>query len=180
MIMVAYPVACAFLALLYYKFIYVPKIQQIDRYKQELAGIQRSADRMTDESLKAALAAKRYADISKRFRATTEAIPKLVNIPSTIRQIARVGSAKQVRVVSVRPDISTLLEQYKSVGASEHEITDVEVVITAEGRFADLGRYLFDLSDLPFFKEYRSIKVESSEEIYPRIRAKVRCALCFM
>ncbi|MFH1147845.1 MAG: hypothetical protein V1736_09080 [Pseudomonadota bacterium] len=180
LVLTAYPVACALLGLLYYKVIYIPKSRQIEKCRQELVAIQTSAQRMTEAAMKATLAARRYEDVSNRFRAMTETVPRLGNIPSTMQQIAKVGAARQVRVVSIKPDISALLEQYKSAHAGDLEVKDVEVIITAEGRFPDVGRYMFDLSDLPFFKEYGSIRVESSDDIYPRIRAKMRCTLCFI
>ncbi|MBW1741410.1 MAG: type 4a pilus biogenesis protein PilO [Deltaproteobacteria bacterium] len=161
---------------LWYKFLYLPKNNELKRIKQELKSIQMQYKPFLGDTFRPPLLEEETA-ISEKYHELTAKIPERDEIPSAMIQMAKIGQGRDIRILSTKPVTSRLFAKHRLPKGSQLKEIPVDMVL--EGRFVDIGRYLFDLMNLPFLGGYNKIQMETSKKIYPEIRANITCLLLF-
>jgi len=177
---ILFSTACLSAVFLWYMFLYSPKNAELKRIKDDLKSIQAQHELFLkrDAFQPSSILPEQEATIYEKYNELTAKIPERDYIPSAMIQMIKTGEGRNIRIVSVKPVTSQLFANPRLVG--ESQLKEVPVDIVLEGRFTDIGRYLFDLMDLPFFSGYNNIRMEESEEIYPKIKANIKCVLLFL
>jgi Tfp pilus assembly protein PilO len=175
---IVFSTVCLGAVLLWYKLLYLPEKYELESIREELTSIQMQHEPFSKNStFRPSSIFAEEAAISAQYNELTARIPERDEIPSAMIQMIRPGQGRNIRIISVRPVMSQLFENHTL--PDEFQLKEVPVDIVLEGKFVDIGRYLFDLMSLPFFGGYNNLQMETSEEMYPEINAKITCILLF-
>lgn len=174
---ILFSTVCIGAVLLWYKLLYLPQKYESESIREELKSIQIQHESLSKNGVLQPAFMEEEAAISAQYNKLTAKIPERDEIPSAMIQMIRPGQRRNIRIISVNPLMSQLFENRTL--PDEFQIEEVPVDIVLEGKFVDIGRYLSDLTSLPFFGGYSNFQMEMSEEIYPKINAKITCMLLF-
>jgi len=175
---ILFAVVCLGAVFLWYKLLYLPKNTELKIIKEDLKSTQIQCELLLGNASRPGFRLENEAAVSEKYDELMAKLPERDEIPSAIIQMIRTGKDGNIRILSTKPVTSELFANRRR--PKESHIKEVPVDIVLEGKFVDIGRYLFDLTDLPFFGGYSKLWIETSEEIYPEIRAGVRCTLLFL
>ncbi len=171
-------IACFVTVLLWHMFFYLPKKGELKTIKEEIKMFQGQYNLLSNDASIAAFKAANAGRISKRYNELIKKLPQKKDIASTLSQIAKIGQRENIRILSIEPLKFQLFKNRKSMKDSHLEEIPIDIIM--KGKFVDIGRYLFDITNLPFFVGYKSIRMEMSEEICPDTKAKITCVLLFL
>ncbi|MGA1796799.1 MAG: type 4a pilus biogenesis protein PilO [bacterium] len=163
--------------LLWYMFLYAPKKNELKRIKEEQRLIQMQYDQLLDNSSHAMFESAKKLEISKRCIAILDGLPYRKDIASALSKVIEAGEGKDIRIISISPQFS-----FSDIEGAEQdsELNKMAFDMVVEGKYLDIGHFLFDLLDLPFLVGYSTIDIKSSPETYPETRAQLSCILLFL
>ena len=169
--------ACLITVILCFILLFLPKKKELKRIKDELKSTKMEYELLSNYISSVAFKSSKKQEISRKQKELLEKLPEKEDIATTLSQITKIGQGKNLRILCVKPIKLQLFKNYRSDWEAQLEEIPVEIVL--EGRFFDVGKYLFDLIKIPFFGGYKKIEMESIEEIYPRVKANIDCILFF-
>ena len=102
-------------------------------------------------------------------------LPRKATISSILTPIRGIGEQKAIDILYIKPLTYQLFQQDSL--EEENELFEIPVEIKLKGRFIDVGDYLFDLSNVPFFGGFEKITIAMYDSIYPMIEAEITCIL---
>lgn len=159
----------------WYTSLYLPKSTELKRIKEELKSTQKQCEILSRYIQPASI---EEGSIPEKYHELIAKIPERDEVPSAIIQMVRAGQGRNIRILSTDPSTSQLLTTYGRPAG--YQLQEIPVEIVLEGRFVNIGRYLFALMNLPFFGGYNSIRLEANEETYPKTRTTIGCMLLFL
>ena len=169
---------CMVMILLWYVLLYTPQKNNLKRIKEEQRSIQTQYNRLLENSSLAMFDSAKKLEISKKCIEILNNLPRKEDIASALSQVTNIGQGKDIRIISINPNKISFSDHQDTETDAELEKMAFDIVL--EGSFINIGQYLFDLVNLPFFVGYRSIEVEASKEIYPKTRVQTTCILLFL
>lgn len=175
---ILFAVVCLGAVFLWYKLLYLPKNTELKIIKEDLKSTQIQCECFLGDASRPPFRLEDEAAVSEKYNELMAKMPERDEIPSSIIQMIRTGKDRNIRILTTKPVTSELFANRRR--PKESHIKEVPVDIVLEGKFVDIGRYLFDLTELPFLGGYSNFQMGTSEEIYPEIRAEVRCTLLFL
>ncbi|MGQ9707742.1 MAG: type 4a pilus biogenesis protein PilO [bacterium] len=86
------------------------------------------------------------------------------------RQLAQEAERKRVHFLEVvPPGLDTLLQEEGPAA----QVRPVPFLVTVQGRYLDIGRYVEDLSRYPYFVRVPDFDINAREDIRPEVEAKL-------
>jgi Tfp pilus assembly protein PilO len=176
---ILFSAVCLGAVFLWYELLYLPKQKELESISKELKSIQTQRESLLKTGVLQPffMVAEEEAAVSAQYNKLAAKIPDRNGLPSAMIQMMRRGQGRNIRVISMTPALSQLLENHTQ--ADECQLREIPVDIVLGGKFVDVGRYLLDLMGLPFFGGYHNLQMETSEETYPEIDARIGCILLF-
>jgi Tfp pilus assembly protein PilO len=169
---------CFSAMLLWHLFLYGPQKKDLERIKEEQKLIQTQYDRLLEDFSSAMLGSAEKIKISRKCIEILKNLPRKEEIGFALSQIMKTGESHDIRIISMTPQKLSFSESQDTKTESQLEKIFIDMIM--EGRFIDMGQYLFDLVELPFFAGCSKIGIETAKEIYPETRAKMTCVLLFI
>lgn len=170
-----YPAIGIITVVLWYVLLYAPKVNERKAIEVRMQSVQKETESIKAQSVQLALRLKEKEQITECYQKLITELPRKEDIPATMVKIIKIGRGKNVRIVSMKPDTSELFSDSRAA-----RLKSLKLAFVLEGRFIDIGRYLEEISDLPFFRGYENIRIEADKEIYPKTKANVVCTLLFL
>ena len=143
---------------LWYIFLYFPQKRKLEKLKEEI-----EANRMQHAlALGTILATSKPAtgkiDLLKKYNEIKALLPRKATINSILTPIRGIGREKDMDILYIKPLTYQLFRQ--DSWEDENELFEMPVEIKLKGRFIDVGDYLFDLSNVPFFGGFEKITID--------------------
>lgn len=172
LLLILYPGICLIMILVWYNLLYGPRLKEREALEGRIKAVQTEANELQEKSNKLSLVLKEKREITESYNQLVGGILRDTDIPSAMISIIKSGRGKNIRILSVRPDTSELFS-----GGNTGQLKTVKFEFELEGRYIDIGLYLIEISELPFFKGYENVHIEAVKELYPKTKANVVCSL---
>lgn len=89
---------------------------------------------------------------------------------SMLRELAALANNNRVRFLQISPPgLDTLLQQE----SSSEPLRSVPFMVTVQGRYLDVGRYVEGLDRFPYFVRVPDFEVSAREDIRPEVEVKL-------
>ena len=164
--------------LFWYIYLYLPKNNKLKAIKKDLTTIKMEATKIQKDISSINIRLNQESTILTKYNETKNKLPQRGDIVSILNALNQIKQEKHLRIISVQPTRFQLVEDTKT--SDKLSLGEIPVKILLEGEFIDIGQYLFDLANLPFFGGYKNMLIESSEKIYPEIEAEITCIFLFI
>lgn len=89
---------------------------------------------------------------------------------TTLRQMAQIATEYRVRFLEIAPPSLDSLLQQESPTAP---LRGVPFLVTVQGRYMDIGRYVESLDKFPYFVRVPDFEINAREDIRPEVEAKL-------
>ena len=176
---ISFFISLGFIAVvLWYMFLFVPKRNDLEKIRDKQKVIQTQYNQLLENYSLAMMGSAKKLEISRKCIDILDNLPSKEDISSVLSQILKIGQGKDIRIISVSPHEVSFSNNQDS--KRKAQLQKIHLDITLEGRFINIGQYLFDLTNLPFFAGYSKIEIRTSEEIYPKTTAEITCVLLFL
>ncbi|MFN3821294.1 MAG: type 4a pilus biogenesis protein PilO, partial [bacterium] len=98
--------------------------------------------------------------------------PPRMELVSLARSLIELGKSKGLALIDIRPSLQELYALERSgVPVSSQNLMKLPIRIRFQGRFHPLGKFLEDLSQLPFQATVADFAIVQRDEIYPDVEA---------
>lgn len=164
--------------IIWHTFLFAPKRNDLKKIREKQKLIQTQYNKLLENYSLAMMGSAKKMEISKRCIDILDNLPCKEDIASVLSRVIEIGQGKDIRIISVSPHGVSFSKNRDTERKTQLEKIHLDIIL--EGRFINMGQYLFDLINLPFFAGYSKIEIETSEEIYPETKAEITCILLFL
>jgi Tfp pilus assembly protein PilO len=163
---------------IWYTFLFTPKRNYLKKIREKQKLIQTQYNQLLENYSLAMMGSAKKLEISRKCIDILDNLPFKEDIAPVLSRVIEIGQGKDIRIISINPhDVS--FSKNKDT-ERKTQLEKIHLDITLEGSFLNMGQYLFDLINLPFFAGYSKIDIETSEKIYPETKAEITCILLFL
>ena len=150
--------------------LYQPRLASRQRHAAEVTKLSKEL-RETQERVKGIGGLRvRLAELQATNAAFAARVAPRSGILAVVEHLAAVAEDKKVRFIEVAPPgLDTLLQEE----SSNAPLRAVPFMVTTQGRFLDIGRYVESLNDFPYFVRVPDFEVTAREDIRPEVEVKM-------
>jgi Tfp pilus assembly protein PilO len=161
---------CLLLAVLAVFFLYRPRFDVRQRNAAEAATLQKQLDETRARVKGIGKLRQRAEDLQATNSAFLSRVVPRSEMLTTLRQMAQLAANYKVRFLEIAPpSLDTLLRQETPAAP----LRGVPFMVTVQGRYIDVGRYVESLDKFPYFVRVPDFEINAREDIRPEVEAKL-------
>jgi Tfp pilus assembly protein PilO len=163
-------VAYVLLAIAAWFLLYQPRLQTRQRYASERVELQKQLDETRERVKGIGRLRQRVADLQAANAAFIARVVPRSQMLTMLRRLADEAAARKVRFLEIAPPgLDTLIQEE----TPDVPLRSVPFMITVQGRYLDIGRYVESLASFPYFVRVPDFEVNAREDIRPEVEAKL-------
>lgn len=163
-------VAYVLLAIAAWFVLYQPRLQSRQRYAAEGVALQKQLDETRERVKGIGRLRQRVTDLQASNEAFIARVIPRSQMLSMLRRLADEAAAQKVRFLEIAPPGLDTLLQEEDVSTP---LRSVPFLVTVQGRYMDIGRYVEGLSSFPYFVRVPDFEIAAREDIRPEVEAKL-------
>uniref|UniRef100_A0A7C4CBH1 Type 4a pilus biogenesis protein PilO n=1 Tax=candidate division WOR-3 bacterium TaxID=2052148 RepID=A0A7C4CBH1_UNCW3 len=87
-----------------------------------------------------------------------------------LRRLAEVAAQRRVRFLEIAPPgLDTLLQEESPTA----QVRPIPFLVTSQGRYVDIGRYVENLEEFPYFVRIPDFEIRARDDLRPEVEAKL-------
>jgi Tfp pilus assembly protein PilO len=158
------------LAIAAWFLLYQPRLQSRRRTAAQVVELQKQLDETRARVKNIGRLRQRVGELQEANAAFIARVIPRSQMLTMLRRLAEEAAAKKVRFLEIAPPgLDTLLQEESPASP----LRSVPFLITVQGRYLDVGRYVESLRDFPYFVRVPDFEVNAREDIRPEIEAKL-------
>jgi Tfp pilus assembly protein PilO len=163
-------VVYALLAIAAWFLLYQPRLQARQRLAAQCVDLQKQLDETRARVKGIGRLRQRVADLQEASAAFVARVVPRTEMLLMLRRLANEAAAAKVRFLEIAPPgLDTLLQEE----TPQSPLRSVPFLITVQGRYLDIGRYVENLKGFPYFVRVPDFEVNAREDIRPEVEAKL-------
>jgi len=163
-------VVYALLAIAAWFLLYQPRLQARQRLAAQCVDLQKQLDETRARVKGIGRLRQRVADLQEANAAFVARVVPRTEMLLMLRRLANEAAAAKVRFLEIAPPgLDTLLQEE----TPQSPLRSVPFLITVQGRYLDIGRYVENLKGFPYFVRVPDFEVNAREDIRPEVEAKL-------
>jgi len=162
--------AYAALAVFAWFVLYQPRLQARQREATQVAQLQKQLDETRARVKGIGRLRQRLGEMQDANVAFVARVIPRTQMLTLLRQLAQGGAEQKVRFLEIQPPgLDTLLQQESSTAP----LRVVPFLVTVQGRYLDVGRYVEGLDKFPYFVRVPDVEINAREDIRPEVEMKL-------
>ncbi|MBM3322098.1 hypothetical protein FJY69_01255 [candidate division WOR-3 bacterium] len=158
------------LAIAAWFLLYQPRLQSRQRTAAQVVELQKQLDETRARVKNIGRLRLRVGELQEANSAFVARVIPRSQMLTMLRRLANEAAAQKVRFLEIAPPgLDSLLQEESPA----HPLRSVPFLITVQGRYLDVGRYVESLKDFPYFVRVPDFEVNAREDIRPEIEAKL-------
>jgi len=150
--------------------LYQPRIAARQKTAKEIADLQKQLDETKARIAQMPKLRQHKEQLESEIRAIWARVVPRSQMLGLFKQLAQEAEQKRVHFLEiVPPGLDTLLQEE---GQSD-PVRPVPFLVTVQGRYLDIGRYVEDLNRYPYFVRVPDFDINAREDIRPEVEAKL-------
>jgi Tfp pilus assembly protein PilO len=163
-------VAYVVLAVFAWFALYQPRLQVRQREAAQVAQLQRQLDETRARVKGIGRLRQRLGELQAANAAFVARVVPRSGMLTLLSTLAAGATDQKVRFLEIQPPgLDTLLQQESSTAP----LRAVPFMVTVQGRYLDIGRYVEGLSEFPYFVRVPDFEVNAREDIRPEVEVKL-------
>jgi Tfp pilus assembly protein PilO len=161
---------CLLLAVFAVFVLYRPRIEVRQRNAAEAATLQKQLEETRARVKGIGRLRQRVEELQAANSAFISRVVPRSEMLTTLRQMAELAASYKVRFLEIAPpSLDTLLRQETPTAP----LRGVPFLVTVQGRYIDVGRYVESLDKFPYFVRVPDFEISAREDIRPEVEAKL-------
>ena len=163
-------IVCVLLGVFAVFVLYRPRLEARQRNAAEVARLSKELEATRERVKGIGRLRQRLADLQAANAAFAARVVPRSEMLAVMQRLATLAQEGKVRFIEVNPPgLDTLLQQE----SPQAPLRAVPFLVTAQGRYIDIGRYVESLSTFPYFVRVPDFEVTAREDIRPEVEVKL-------
>ncbi|MEO0077586.1 MAG: type 4a pilus biogenesis protein PilO [candidate division WOR-3 bacterium] len=112
----------------------------------------------------------RKSDLESSISGMWQRVVPRSEMLSMLRRLADLAAQRRVRFLEIAPPgLDTLLQEETPAA----QVRPIPFVVTSQGRYIDIGRYVEGLEEFPYFVRIPDFEVRARDDLRPEVEAKL-------
>lgn len=162
--------AIILLVILSVLFLYQPKIQARIKIQTEINDLRKQINDMKEQVKGIASLRRQIVQLESQNAELMSHIAPRDQLLTLLRQLAKISERHNITFLEIRPPgLDTMLQ----AETSDKPIRPVPFQLVVQGRYLDIGAYIDNLRQFPYFVKVPEFEITGKEEIRPAIEARL-------
>jgi Tfp pilus assembly protein PilO len=163
-------IVCILLGVFAFFVLYQPQLKARQDSAAEVVDLNKKLEETRQRVKQMPRLRARLAELEEANAAFAARVVPRDEVLTTVRRLADIAQGQRVRFLEVNPPgLDTLLREE----TSSTPVRSVPFMVTAQGRYVDIGRYVESLDRFPYFVRVPDFEVTAREDIRPEIEVKL-------
>ncbi len=151
-------------------FLYQPKIQARVKIQTETNNLRNQINDMKEQVKGIGTLRKKITQLESQNAELMSHVAPRDQLLTLLRELAKLGEKHNISFLEIRPPgLDTMLQ----AETSESPIRPVPFQIVIQGRYIDIGTYIDNLKQFPYFVKTPEFEITGKDEIRPAIEARL-------
>lgn len=162
--------AIILLVILSILFLYQPKIQARIKIQTEINDLKKQINDMKEQVKGIGSLRRQIVQLESQNAELMSHIAPRDQLLTLLRQLAKISERHNITFLEIRPPgLDTMLQ----AETSDKPIRPVPFQLVVQGRYLDIGAYIDNLRQFPYFVKVPEFEITGKEEIRPAIEARL-------
>ncbi|MBN2536664.1 type 4a pilus biogenesis protein PilO [candidate division WOR-3 bacterium] len=163
-------VVCILLGVFAFFVLYQPQLKARQASTAEVEDLNKQLEETRQRVKQMPRLRARLVELEEANAAFSARVVPRDEVLTTVRRLADIAQGQRVRFLEVSPPgLDTLLREE----TSSTPVRSVPFMVTVQGRYMDVGRYVESLDRFPYFVRVPDFEVTAREDIRPEIEVKL-------